>query len=138
MRGYAQRIRGLKTAPKRRGDYLSKNLPLKKFSFPNFLAVRRKITQPSGQTMSLVYLPLPPRFSRSPPLRTDSISGYRSSMVLEQIPWPHAIHRAAIGAGVCIANFFPVATVALCFGSAQETDYLYFKLIFFGIPFFHR
>ena len=33
------------------------------------------LKQPSGQTMVLEYLPSPPRFSRSPPLRTASISG---------------------------------------------------------------
>ena len=36
------------------GEAQSKNLPLKKFSLPSFLAVSRKITLPSGQTRSLV------------------------------------------------------------------------------------
>ena len=66
----------------------SKNLPLKKFSFPRGVAISRNITHPSGQTTVLVYLPSPPTFVRSPPARTASINGKRIVIVFEQIPCP--------------------------------------------------
>ena len=50
-------------------------MTLKKFGLFVLLAVSLKITQPSGQTISLLNLLCPPKFRKSPPLRTASISG---------------------------------------------------------------
>lgn len=49
------------------------------------------MTQPSGHTTVLLYFPSPPIFSKSPPLRIDSMMGYSVSMVLEQMPNPPAL-----------------------------------------------
>ena len=49
--------------------------PVWKFSLPVGFAVKRNMTQPSGQTIVFVYLLSPPIFVISPPLRTASIMG---------------------------------------------------------------
>ena len=50
---------------------------------------------------------------------------------------PVLIHRAAVGAGVFVAGFFPVPAVAFRMISPQESCHFNRELIFLVIPLFH-
>ena len=47
------------------------------------------------------------------------------------------IYRAAVGAGISVADLFSVAAVILRMISAKISDDLYDKFVFLVIPFFH-
>lgn len=114
----------------------SKNFPLKKFSFPSSFAVSRNMTQPSGQTTTLLYLPSPPTVLQISAASDGFHEWKQNCHDLGTDPLSVRIDWAAIGTGVFVPNLLPIAAIALGFVPTKKTDHLDFKCVLLGIPFF--